>query len=103
MLSDEQIDHYRTFGFLVPPGFLDERETAAIGVEMDRAHRDAFGARFEIDSRLAYLLEDLDDDDHAAYPPDDDHWLAPDPAQPERFALSRRMRELGMFQVLERA
>ena len=46
MLSDEQIDHYRTFGFVVLRGYLDERETAELGAEMDRAHRDAFGARF---------------------------------------------------------
>jgi hypothetical protein len=47
MLSDEQIDHYRTFGFLVLPGRLDEHETAALGAELDRAHRDAFGARYD--------------------------------------------------------
>lgn len=33
MLSDEQIDHYRTFGFLVLPGYLDEQETAALTAE----------------------------------------------------------------------
>jgi hypothetical protein len=47
MLSDEQIDHYRTFGFLVLPGYLEEGETAALGAELDRAHRDAFGARYD--------------------------------------------------------
>jgi Phytanoyl-CoA dioxygenase (PhyH) len=47
MLSDEQIDHYRTFGFVVLGGYLDAQETAALGSEMDRAHRDAFGARFD--------------------------------------------------------
>jgi hypothetical protein len=30
-----------------------------------------------IDGNLAFLLDDLDDYDHAAYPPYDDHWLAP--------------------------
>jgi hypothetical protein len=29
MLTDAQIDHFRTFGFLVLPGYLDERETTA--------------------------------------------------------------------------
>jgi hypothetical protein len=77
MLTDAQVDHFRTFGFLVLPGYLDERETAALADELDRSHRDAFGARY------------------------DDHWLAPDPAQPERAALSERMRALGMFQVVE--
>ena len=56
-----------------------------------------------VDGNLAFLLDDLDDYDHAAYPPYDDHWLAPDPAHPERAALSDRMRALGMFQVVERA
>jgi Phytanoyl-CoA dioxygenase (PhyH) len=45
MLTDAQIDQYRTFGCLVLPGYLDEGETAALGAELDRAHRDAFGAR----------------------------------------------------------
>jgi hypothetical protein len=280
MLSHEQIDHYRTFGFLVLPGYLEEHETAALGAELDRAQRDAFGARYDqrpddgssghylpmmsqartpvslalvedqrflatarqlvgapvvptyaegilyfdqsgfhddagpgvravkfvaylepltadtgalrllpgshhpelsaivaawdrrhpahdaeqlrrqvealplyvaetrpgdviafdwhvrhtsirgrdrrqwtisyvrdpagaeeterftdvvIDGNLAFLLDDLDDYDHAAYPPYDDHWLAPDPAHAERVALSDRMRALGMFQVVERS
>jgi hypothetical protein len=47
MLSEAQLDHYRTFGFLVLRRYLDEREPAALGREMDRAHRDAFGARFQ--------------------------------------------------------
>ena len=281
MLSDEQIDHYRTFGFLVLPWYLEEGETAALGAELDRAHRDAFGARYDerpdrggidghylpmmsrdrtprslalvedprflaaarqligatvlpfyaegilyfgeagfhddagpgvkavkfvaylepltaatgalrllpgshhpelsalvaawdgrnkamdseglrrlvdglplyvaetrpgdviafdwhlrhtsirgrdrrqwtvsyvrdpatdeetaafadvvIDGNLAFLLDDLHDYDHAAYPPYDGHWLRPDPAHPDRVALSDRMRALGMFQVVERA
>jgi hypothetical protein len=56
-----------------------------------------------VDGNLAFLLDGLDDYDHAAYPPYDDHWLAPDPAHPERVALSDRMRALGMFQVVEPA
>jgi hypothetical protein len=47
MLSEAQLDHYRTFGFLVVRRYLDQREAAALGEEMDRAHRDAFGARFQ--------------------------------------------------------
>jgi hypothetical protein len=46
MLTDAQLDHYRTFGFLHLPGYLDGAETAALGAELDRAHRDAFGARY---------------------------------------------------------
>jgi hypothetical protein len=47
MLNDAQIDQYRTFGFLVLPGYLNEREIAGLGAELDRAHRHAFGARFD--------------------------------------------------------
>jgi hypothetical protein len=175
MLTDAQVDHFRTFGLLVLPGYLNEQETTALAAELDRAHRDAFGARYDerpgrggIDGhylpmmsrdrtprslalvedprflaaarqligaavlppppapcgccpgpttpssrpswpagtgaiRLAFLLDDLDDYDHAAYPPYDDHWLAPDPAHPKRVVLSDRMRALGMFKVVERA
>jgi Phytanoyl-CoA dioxygenase (PhyH) len=56
-----------------------------------------------VDGNLAFLAEDQDDYDHAAYPPYDGHWLTPDPAQPERVRLSRRMRELGMFEIVERS
>lgn len=54
-----------------------------------------------IDSGLA-LLDDEPGYDRAAYPLYDKHWLAPDAAQTERMALSKRMRELGMFQPVER-
>jgi len=54
-----------------------------------------------VDSGLA-LLDDEPGYDRAAYPLYDEHWLAPDGAQTERVALSRRMRELGMFQPVER-
>jgi hypothetical protein len=47
MLSDEQTDHFRTFGFVVLRRYLADQETAALSNEMDRAHRDAFGARFD--------------------------------------------------------
>jgi hypothetical protein len=56
-----------------------------------------------MDGNLAFLLDDLEDYDHAAYPPYDGHWLAPGPAHPERVALSDRMRALGMFKVVEGA
>jgi hypothetical protein len=46
MLSDQQVDYYRTFGFLVLPGYLDERETAELGEELDRALRDGYGVHF---------------------------------------------------------
>jgi hypothetical protein len=47
MLTDAQIDHFRTFGFLVLPGHLTGQETTALAAELDRAHRDAFGARYD--------------------------------------------------------
>ena len=47
MLTDAQIDHFRTFGFLVLPGYLNEQETTALAAELDRAHRDGFGARYD--------------------------------------------------------
>jgi hypothetical protein len=46
MVTDQQLDHYRTFGFVVLRGYLDQRETAALGKELDGALRDAFGAHF---------------------------------------------------------
>jgi hypothetical protein len=46
MVTDQQLDHYRTFGFVVLPAYLDQRETAALGRELDGALRDAFGAHF---------------------------------------------------------
>jgi hypothetical protein len=46
LLSDRQVDHYQTFGFVVLPGYLDERETAELGDELDRALRDGYGDHF---------------------------------------------------------
>jgi hypothetical protein len=46
MVTDQQVDHYRTFGFVVLRGYLNQRETAALGQELDGALRDAFGAHF---------------------------------------------------------
>jgi hypothetical protein len=46
MVTDQQVDHYRTFGFVVLRSHLDHRETAALGQELDGALRDAFGEHF---------------------------------------------------------
>ncbi len=45
MLTGQQVDHYQTFGFVVLPGYLGERETADLGTELDQALRDGYGAR----------------------------------------------------------
>ena len=47
MLTEEQVDTYRTFGFVVLRDYLAAEETAALADEMDRAHRDAFGERLD--------------------------------------------------------
>jgi hypothetical protein len=44
MLTDQQVDHYQTFGFVVLPGWLDEPQVAELGQELDRALRDGYGA-----------------------------------------------------------
>ena len=46
MLTDEQVDHYQTFGFVVLPGWLDEPQAAKLGQELDQALRDGYGAHF---------------------------------------------------------
>jgi Phytanoyl-CoA dioxygenase (PhyH) len=46
MVTDQQVDHYRTFGFVVLRGYLDQREIAVLTREVDRALRDGFGAHF---------------------------------------------------------
>jgi hypothetical protein len=46
MVTDQQLDHYRTHGFVVLAGYLEERQTAALRQELDAALRDGFGARF---------------------------------------------------------
>ncbi len=46
MLTGQQVDHYQTFGFVVLPGYLGERETADLGTELDQALSDGYGARF---------------------------------------------------------
>jgi hypothetical protein len=46
MLTDEQVDHHQTFGFVVLPGYLDGPETAELGQELDRALRHGYGDHF---------------------------------------------------------
>jgi Phytanoyl-CoA dioxygenase (PhyH) len=46
MVTDQQVEHYRTFGFVVLRSYLDQHETAALGKELDGALRDGFGAHF---------------------------------------------------------
>jgi hypothetical protein len=46
MVTDQQLDHYRTYGFVVLAGYLGERETAGLRQELDGALRDGFGAHF---------------------------------------------------------
>jgi hypothetical protein len=46
MVTDQQVDHYRTFGFVVLRSYLEQGETAALSRELDGALRDAFGAHF---------------------------------------------------------
>jgi phytanoyl-CoA dioxygenase PhyH len=47
MVTDQQVDHYQTFGFVVLPGYLDERGTAELRDELDRALRDGYGVDFD--------------------------------------------------------
>lgn len=47
MVTDQQVDHYQTFGFLVLTRYMDQRETAELGEELDRALRDGFGVHFD--------------------------------------------------------
>jgi hypothetical protein len=47
MLTDQQVDHYQTYGFLVLPHYLDEQETGELAAELDRALRDGYGDHFD--------------------------------------------------------
>jgi len=47
MLTDEHVEHHRTFGFVVLRRQLDEATVAALSDEVDRALRAAFGDRFD--------------------------------------------------------
>jgi hypothetical protein len=46
MLTDNQVDHYQTFGFVVLPSWLDEPQAAELGQELDQALRDGYGDHF---------------------------------------------------------
>jgi hypothetical protein len=47
VLTVQQLDHFATFGFIVLPGILDERRTAALSAEVDAAIRDAYAASYD--------------------------------------------------------
>jgi hypothetical protein len=65
MVTDQQVDHYQTFGFLVLPGYLDEQETAELRDELDRALGDGYGAHL-VDRKLVGIL--AADDEPPAHP-----------------------------------
>ena len=47
MFCEEQVEHYRAFGFVVLGQQLDRETVEALSDELDAAFRDAFGSRFE--------------------------------------------------------
>jgi hypothetical protein len=47
VLTTTQIDHYRTFGFVVLPGLLGTERTAALRTEVDVALRDAYSTTYD--------------------------------------------------------
>ena len=47
MINQQQIDHFRTFGFVLLPGFLGPERTQALRAEVDRAIRDAYAATYD--------------------------------------------------------
>lgn len=47
MLADADIEDYRAFGFVVLRGLIGEDEALALREEMQRALRDAYGARYD--------------------------------------------------------
>lgn len=47
MLTQKQVDYFRTFGLLVLRGHLDAEVTEALSAEVDFVLRDALGARFD--------------------------------------------------------
>ena len=47
MLTAQQLDHFATFGFVVLPGMLGSRRTAALRAEVDTAIRDAYAATYD--------------------------------------------------------
>jgi Phytanoyl-CoA dioxygenase (PhyH) len=47
VLTAQQLDHFATFGFVVLPGMLGGRRTAALRGEVDAALRDAYAATYD--------------------------------------------------------
>jgi hypothetical protein len=47
MFTDEQLEHYRTFGLVIVRNHLDQVTVQALSAEIDAAFRDAFGDRFD--------------------------------------------------------
>jgi hypothetical protein len=47
VLTPQQRDHFAAFGFVVLPGMLGERRTAALRAEVDAAIRDAYAATYD--------------------------------------------------------
>ena len=47
MLTAQQRDHFAAFGFVVLPGMLGDRRTAALRAEVDAAIRDAYAATYD--------------------------------------------------------
>jgi hypothetical protein len=47
VLSQQQIDHFRTFGFVALPAFLGAERTEALRDEVDRALHDAYAASYD--------------------------------------------------------
>ena len=47
MLSNDQIQYFRTFGFVALPGLLGSDRAATLGAEVDAAIRDAYAATYD--------------------------------------------------------
>lgn len=47
MLSNEQIDHFHTFGYVALPGLLGRKRASALGSEVATALRDAYAAAYD--------------------------------------------------------
>ncbi|MGH9921029.1 MAG: hypothetical protein ACRD6W_19445, partial [Nitrososphaerales archaeon] len=46
MLTTQQLDHYRTFGFVVLPDLLGQERSALLRAEVDSAIRDAYASTY---------------------------------------------------------
>jgi len=47
VVTNRQLAHYRTFGFVVLPDLLGPKRTSALGAEVDAAIRDAYAATYD--------------------------------------------------------